>query len=534
MTMAVTHIRRGALAHADRPAVYFGDDVLTFREVNDRANLISHRLIEAGVSKGTHVALLVNNGLDSVPMEFAAIKTGLVRVPLNARLSLDEHAAMIVGSHATVVVADASLIDRAVALRELNPELTVLGLRTAAPGGDLLAATDETVGEPDVDLRPEDPTLMLYTSGTTGTLKAVIHTQGSYGAICANILANLLDPQPDSVMVHAASLIHASGTFVLPYWIRGGASAILPGFDPAGFAEAIGRYRATEINLVPTMFAMLLNAGVLDDADLSSLRKVIYGASPMPKPVLERSIEAFGPILAQYYGQTEAPLVIAALDEHAHAHRSLWGACGLPSCDVEIKLLDENGIEVPAGEIGEITLRAPFQMAGYFESAELNAATFTDDGWIRTRDLARFDDRGYLFLVDRTSDMIITGGYNVYPREVEDALSSHPAVAECAVVGAPDDQWVEAVTAFVTTVPGSEVGERELIDHVRARIAAHKAPKSVRFVESIPKSAVGKLLRRALREPLWADRPEQDQTEQDQTDQDQPSQDQTRRNEESR
>ncbi|MBM7368513.1 class I adenylate-forming enzyme family protein [Gordonia hydrophobica] len=502
MALAASLIRRGALAHADRTAIYVGDESLTYREVNDRANLIAARLTDAGVAKGTHVALLVSNGVNSVPMEFAAIKAGLVRVPLNARLSLDEHAAMVEGSRADVVVADASLIDRGRELGARFPDLTVLELGTGGDG-DLLAPAETVVGEPAVDLAPDEPTLMLYTSGTTGTLKAVIHTQASYGAICSNILANLLNPQPDSVMLHAASLIHASGTFVLPYWIRGGAAAILPGFDPAGFAEAIGRYRVTEINLVPTMFAMLLNAGVLDDADLSSLRKVIYGASPMPMPVLEKSIAAFGPILAQYYGQTEAPLVIAALDEHAHADRSLWGACGMPASDVDLVLLDDTGAAVPHGEIGEITLRAPFQMAGYFDADELNATTFTESGWIRTRDLARFDKRGYLHLVDRSGDMIITGGYNVYPREVEDALASHPAVAECAVVGAPDETWVEAVTAFVATRPGVEVTEAELIAHVRERIAAHKAPKSVRFVDAIPKSAVGKILRRALREPLW-------------------------------
>ncbi|GAC57627.1 putative fatty-acid--CoA ligase [Gordonia hirsuta DSM 44140 = NBRC 16056] len=504
MAMAATHILRGATAHADSPAIYVGDDTLTFQQVNDRANLIAHHLLAAGVQKGAHVALLVNNGLNSVPMDFAAIKTGVVRVPLNARLSLDEHAAMVEGSRASVVVADASLIERATELAGRIDGLQILGLGAQAEGiADLLEPADGPIGEPDVELSPDDPTLLLYTSGTTGKLKAVIHTQGSYGAICTNILANLLDPRHDSVMLHAASLIHASGTFVLPYWVRGGASAILPGFEPASFAAAIARYRVTEINLVPTMFAMLLSTGVLADADLSSLRKVIYGASPMPAPVLERSIEAFGPILAQYYGQTEAPLVIAALDEQAHADRSLWGACGMPSTDVELTLLDDDGREVPRGEIGEITLRAPFQMAGYFDADELNAATFTPDGWIKTRDLARFDERGYLHLVDRTSDMIITGGYNVYPREVEDALASHPGVAECAVVGAPDEKWVEAVTAFVVVAPGAQVSESELIEHVRGLIAAHKAPKTVHLVEAIPKSAVGKILRRALREPLW-------------------------------
>lgn len=497
MTLAASLVRRGAAAFAERTALFFGDDSLTYAEVDRRANLIAHHLAGHGVGKGTHVALLVNNGLDSIPMEFAAIKAGLVRVPLNARLSLDEHADMVTGSHATVVVADAALAARADELAARVPGLRAYSL------DDLLAPVAEPVGEPDVVLTEDDPSLLLYTSGTTGKLKAVVHTQGSYAAICSNILANLLDPQPDSVMLHAASLIHASGTFVLPYWVRGGASAILPGFEPASFTVAIARHRATEINLVPTMFAMLHGSGALDGADLSSLRKVIYGASPMPRPVLERSIEVFGPILTQYYGQTEAPLCIAVLDQHAHADPTLWGACGMPATDVELRLVDEDGAEVPAGEIGEIALKAPFRMQGYFEADELNARSLTGDGWLRTRDLARFDERGYLHLVDRTSDMIITGGYNVYPREVEDALAAHPAVAECAVVGAPDEKWVEAVTAFVTLRPGTTADEPELIEHVRARIAAHKAPKSVHFVDAIPKSAVGKILRRALRQPLW-------------------------------
>ncbi|WP_436701569.1 class I adenylate-forming enzyme family protein [Nocardioides sp. BYT-33-1] len=497
MALAASLVRRGAAAFPDRTAVHVGAASLTFAEVDQRADLIAHHLAARGVGKGTHVGLLVNNGLDSVPMEFAAIKAGIVRVPLNARLSLDEHADMLTGSRTGVIVADATLAGRANELAATIPGLRAIAL------DDLLAPTAEPVGDPGVALDADDPTLLLYTSGTTGRLKAVVHTQGSYGAICSNILANLIDPQPDSVMLHAASLIHASGTFVLPYWIRGAASAILPGFEPAAFVEAIATYRATEINLVPTMFAMLHDSGALDGADLSSLRKVVYGASPMPRPVLRRSIEAFGPILTQYYGQTEAPLCIAVLDEHAHADEALWGACGMPASDVDLRLLDEDGNDVAPGGIGEIALRAPFRMQGYFEAAELNAQTTTADGWLRTRDLARFDDRGYLHLVDRTSDMIITGGYNVYPREVEDALSSHAAVAECAVVGAPDEKWVEAVTAFVALRPGAAATEDELIEHVRGQIAAHKAPKSVRFVEAVPKSAVGKILRRALREPLW-------------------------------
>jgi acyl-CoA synthetase (AMP-forming)/AMP-acid ligase II len=503
MALAASLIRRGALQHADRVAVRFGDEQLTFAQVNDTANRIAHHLLAGGVTKGTHVALLVGNGLWSIPMEFAAIKSGLVRVPLNARLSLEEHAQMVRDSHATVLVHDAALADRAGELAERVEGLRTFGLDAPSAGGDLLADPGTALGEPGVELSADDPTLLLYTSGTTGTLKAVLHTQGSYGAICANILANLVAPRPDSVMLHAASLIHASGTFVLPYWIRGGCSAILPAFAPDEFARAIPKHRVTEINLVPTMFAMLLGSGALEAVDLSSLRRVIYGASPMPHPLLRASLEAFGPILAQYYGQTEAPLCIAVLSPADHADESLWGTCGQPSVDADVRLVDEAGADVAAGQVGEIAVRAPFTMQGYHDAEELNASTWLPDGWLRTRDLGQFDERGYLRLVDRTSDMIITGGYNVYPREVEDAIGSHPAVAECAVVSAPDETWVEAVTAFITLRPGAQASEQEIITHVRDQLAAHKAPKSVHFVESIPKSPVGKILRRALRDPLW-------------------------------
>lgn len=412
---------------------------------------------------------------------------------------------MIDEADCSVLVHDAALAERARELATRRPGLRLAGLGVTddADERDLLDRLDEPAPEPDVQISPEDPCLQLYTSGTTGVLKAVVHTHGSFGAITTNILSNLADPGPDSVMLHAASLIHASGTFVLPYWIRGGASAVLAGFEPEGYLDAVRRYRATELNLVPTMIGMLVNSPVAAEADLSSVRQVIYGASPMPPAVLRRAREAWGPILTQYYGQSEAPLCIAVLSAADHDDESLWGACGQPAVDADLRIADDDGNPVAPGEVGEIQLDAPLRMAGYFRADELNAEMTTPDGWLRTRDMGRIDERGYLYLVDRRSDMIITGGYNVYPREVEDVLCEHPAVGECAVVGAPDEKWVEAVTAFVALRDGHEASEGELIDFVRARLAPHKAPKRVLFTEQIPKSAVGKILRRALREPLW-------------------------------
>ncbi|GAA3482622.1 AMP-binding protein [Streptomyces yanii] len=354
---------------------------------------------------------------------------------------------------------------------------------------------------------PDDVILVLYTSGTTGTLKAAQHTQASYAAITANILSDLVSPGRDDVMLHAASLIHASGTFVLPYWVRGGAAVVLGGFDPDEYLAAIARYGVTAVNLVPTMLGMLFADGRAERADLARLSTVVYGASPMPRPLIEHALDAWGPRFVQYFGQTEAPLCLTVLDKDDHAEGGeLLGAAGHPAVDAQLVLTDEDGAPVAPGAIGEVRVKAPFAMAGYYNAPELTAASLTGDGGIRTRDLARFDDRGHLHLVDRSSDMIITGGYNVYPREVEDALASHPAVAQCAVVGAPDATWVEAVTAFVTLRPGAEVSEGSLRDHVRARLAGYKVPKTVHFVETIPYSPVGKILRRALRDPLWEGR----------------------------
>jgi acyl-CoA synthetase (AMP-forming)/AMP-acid ligase II len=455
-------IRRGARRFRDRTAVICGDDSVTFGEVDELANRVAHVLLEAGHDR---VGLRLANGLHSIPVDFACVKAGIARVPLNPRLAEAEQRAILETSGCETVVADddgslAELLERA----------------ARAPAG-----------EPQVEVTADTPLLLLATSGTTGRLKLVRHTQGSYAAIVANILANLLDPRRDDVMLHAASLIHASGTFVLPFWLRGAASAVLPGFVPGEFLDAAERYGATATNAVPTMLGALLRE---PPRELPRLRTIVYGASPMPRAQIESCIDRFGPILVQYYGQTEAPLCITVLPPADHVGERFL-SCGHPAVDAEVQLDPETS---------EIVVRAPFAAAGYHGDEELHRETFLPDGWVRTRDVGRFDDEGYLYLVDRTSDMIVTGGYNVYPREVEDALAAHPSVREAVVVGAPDERWVEAVTAFVVA---DGVTEAELIQHCRARLAAYKAPKSVRFVGEVPKSPVGKLLRRALRDPLW-------------------------------
>jgi len=451
--------------------------------------------------------LLLDNGLHSVPCDFGGVKAGLRRTPLNGRLSRDEHLQMLDLAGIDTLVYGASQIERAAELQAAMPGLKLYGLEDDSLGPDLLRLAE---GAPDSDPRlsagPDDVLLRLFTSGTSGTLKAAEHTQATYSAVVHNVLSNLIDPAPGDVMLHAASLIHASGTFVLPYWLRGGAAAILPGFTPASYLEAIERWRPTALNLVPTMLQMLFQSPGIDDADFSSVSTILYGASPMPRPVLEEGLRRYGPVFVQYYGQTEAPLAICALGkaDHVDAPPERLLSCGRPAVECEIRLVDEGGADVPAAEPGEIVLRAPFAMKGYSDPAI--PAFLPGTRWLRTRDIGRFDDEGYLTLVDRTSDMIVTGGYNVYPREVEDALAGHPSVGQVAVVGIPDDTWGEAVTAFVVARPGAERDEAPLIAFAHEKLAGYKAPKSIRFVDSIPLSAVGKPLRRALREPFWAGR----------------------------
>jgi acyl-CoA synthetase (AMP-forming)/AMP-acid ligase II len=506
--MLVTElIRRGALYHGERPALLFGDRSLTFREVDRLSSRIANLFIDGlGLRKGSPVALLLDNGLHSVPCDFACAKAGLVRTPLNGRLSLAEHQTMLESIAARDLIYGPSQIERALALEAELPDLRVHGLGDAEAGPDLLAlAAEASDSDPRLRHEPDDVILALFTSGTSGTLKAAQHSHATYSAVVHNILSNLIDPRPGEKMLHAASMIHASGTFVLPYWLRGGTAAILPGFSPADYVEAIERWQPDALNLVPTMLQMLFQLPGLDHADFGSIGTILYGASPMPRPVLERGLDLWGPVFVQYYGQTEAPLAICRMSkaDHVGATPERLLSCGRPSIECELRLVDEAGDEVGEGEAGEIVLRAPFAMKGYTDPA---IEAFLPGGWLRTRDVGRFDGEGWLTLVDRTSDMIVTGGYNVYPREVEDVLAAHPSVAQVAVVGLPDEIWGEAVTAFAVLRDGADRDEAALVAFAHRRLAGYKAPKAIRFVDSIPLSAVGKPLRRALREPFWAGR----------------------------
>jgi fatty-acyl-CoA synthase len=500
--MLVTElIRRGARDHCGRIAIRFGSREMSFAEVDALSSRIANAFVSGlGVEPQDRVAILLDNDIHTIPLDFGCVKARLARVPVNGRLSIAEQARMIAGAGAAILVHGASHEERARSLAEAVPGLRCLGL---GAGEDFLQlARDESDAAPRLVPEPDDDVLALYTSGTTGSLKMVRHSQATFSAVVLNALANLVDPKPGDMILHAAPLIHASGVFIMPFWVRGGVSGILPGFDPASYLAAVERWRPATLCLVPTMIQMLVEQPGIEAVDLSSVETILYGASPMPRPLMERVLALWGRRFVQFYSQTEAPVAIACLrkEEHDLARPDRLISCGRPAIDCEVRLVDEQGRDVPEGEPGEILVRAPFVMKGYVEEA-LNAAAFLSGGWLRTRDIGRFDADGFLTLVDRTSDMVVTGGYNVYPREVEDVLCSHPAVVEAAVIGIPDEIWGEAVTAFVSV--REPVEETDLIAFARDRLAGYKVPKSVRLVADIPKSPVGKPLRRALRDPFW-------------------------------
>ena len=310
---------------------------------------------------------------------------------------------------------------------------------------------------------------------------------------------------PDEVRhLVCTPLSHAGAAFFVPVLLRGGSIVVVPGFDPVKVFEAIQTYRITTIMLVPTMLYILMDHPRIDEFDLSSLETVYYGASAISPARLDEAIGRFGPIFFQFYGQAECPMTITVLrkDEHTRGDLARLASCGRPVPWLHVALLDDDGNEVAEGDPGEICVRGPLVMGGYWNLPEQTAEAFAG-GWLHTGDIARRDAEGYLTIVDRKKDMIVTGGFNVFPREVEDVLGTHEAVAMSAVVGAPDDKWGEAVTALVVLRPGAEVDADTLIELVKTQKGSLHAPKRIDFVDSIPLSPLGKPDKKAIRARYW-------------------------------
>lgn len=502
--------KKYARLEPERECLVCGDLRLTWRQLNERVNRLSHGLEELGVTKGMKVAVLAFNCHRYVEIYYATSKLGAVAVPLNFRLSPDELKYVINHSDAEVLMAGADLMEAA---NEIMPGLENIMQRVSLDGPEegwvdyeeLLARSSDA--EPEAEVGENDLCQLQYTGGTTGLPKGVMLTHRNYITAAIGMgLANYFEAGDATLQV--LPIFHTAWWPILVHHCAGGKGVIVKRFDFNEILTIAQEEGVTHINMVPILFSWILDFPDLDKFDLSSIKYLTYAGAPMPADLMKRLIQRFGPIFQQGYGLTEAAPLVSILKEEDQCRlegpeeltRRISSA-GRESMVTEVKLVDEEDNVVPVGEIGEIAVRGANVMKGYWKDPELTAKALRN-GWLHTGDLATADEYGFFYIVDRKNDMIITGGENVYPFEVEKILYAHPAVLEAAVVGIQDKTWGESVTAVVALKAGETATEDELISFVRERIAGYKTPKKVFFMESIPKTAIGKILRRNVREML--------------------------------
>jgi fatty-acyl-CoA synthase len=462
----------------------------------------------AGAARGQRIALLNANRAEAWLAGVAAQALGLCLTALHPLGAYEDQRFILEDGEIDHLLVDTEYyLERGAQLAAATARLQrVFTLGPADYGLDLRAGAEAAGAvSPHLLARPDDDVMLNYTGGTTGKSKGAMRRNHSGVAMVSAILADFEWPA-DIVYLAVAPISHVGGTKIPPILLRGGRVHMQHGFDPETVLDAIGAERISAALMVPTMVNILLDHPKLDDADLSSLELLMYGAAPMSPTRLLEGLERIGPVFSQLYGQTEGyPLTVLRKGDHNKDDPGLFAACGSPCASVQIALLDDDGQAVPSGEVGEICARAPQVMDSYWNRPEQTAETL-EHGWLHTGDMAWADDRGYLYIVDRKKDMIITGGFNVFPREVEDVITADPAVAMAAVIGVPDDKWGEAVKAVVVPRPNFQIDAAALIQRVRDAKGAVHAPKSVDIVAEIPLTPLGKPDKKALRETYWAGR----------------------------
>ncbi|MXR50384.1 AMP-binding protein [Halovenus sp. WSH3] len=498
--------------YAERDAITVDGETATYAELDRRANAVAHGLVERGVEREDRVALLMSNRLEFVIADLALCKAGATRLPLNDMLTAEEFRYMLDDAGAGTVVAGPQFVETVADLAGELPELeTVIGVSDGPSLPEGVEAFDALDGSAvDPPQRPVDGDHIqghYYTGGTTGKPKGVLQTHES---MALNQYAHIaeLGVSGDETLLLLTPLPHSAGLFLWAGLLTGAHAIIEEEFEPGTALHAIEDHGVTWTFMVPTMIYRLLDHDALDSTDTSSLSTLVYGAAPMTPARLREGIDAFGPVFLQFYGQTEVPNLITTFGKQEHARAVESGpeerlsSAGTVCLTSEVKIVDiQTGEELPPGEEGEILATAPYAMEEYFQRPEKTAETITD-GWVHTGDVGKRDEDGYVYLLDRESDVIITGGMNVYSTEVEEAIAGHPDVAEVAVIGVPHDEWGEAVHAVVVA---DGVGAGEIRSYADERLADYKTPKSVEFVEEIPKTPYGKHDKVALRDRHWAD-----------------------------
>lgn len=500
-------VRHWASKTPDSTALTCGAHERSYQELNERSNLIANAILAFGSQPGSSIGFLGKNAIEFFEIWFGATKAAGAIAPFNWRCTARELAALVDDAQPPFVFVSVEFADTMREVQRISDvQFEMVCFDPDKPGTDDLDKWLEghDSADPRVPLSGDLPALLAYTSGTTGLPKGV---QLSHEAFQNAFLCLSLEPaltwRRDDVALMVMPNFHLAGSWVsLPALYHGGSIAILPFFEPSATLAAIEHSRPTVTCLVPAAMQMLLDHPSAHATDFSCLRSMIYAGSPIGAETLKHSLDLFGCEMNQFYGTTET-WILTLLRPHQHdlANADVLTSCGKPMPFVEIKIVDPDGTEVPAGEIGEFLVRSPVMFSGYRNKPDATDQAF-DHGWYRTGDLGRKDDEGYLYVIDRAKDMIITGGENVYSVEVERALAQHPEVTAVAVVGTPDPRWGEKVVAFVTIAPEAEVAEADLVNHCRALIAGYKVPKAVYVESALPTTPSGKIQKSILRKRL--------------------------------
>jgi len=479
---------------------------LTYQELETRCHRMVRYFQSIGLRRQDGIGLLSGNRVDAVVAIIATQLLGLRYTALHPLGSAQDHAFILRDGGIKVLLVDAPrYAERGLALAGSGLLDHVLTLGPAAFGTDAVAASAAFDGsDMPLEVQADDVAKISYTGGTTGTPKGVVHLQRTTITMILQQLACWEWPEDPRFLV-TTPISHASGAMILPTFLRGGTVFLTEKFSPEGFFTAVGAYGITCTFLVPSQIYSLLDSPALGDYAMPSLQRIWYGAAPIAQARLVEALQRFGRVFGQIYGQAEAPMTICYLrsDEHDLSRPQWMRSCGRPLPGNEVKLLDTQGNEVPTGEIGEVCVRGNLVMAGYLNRPEATSEAFAGD-WLHTGDMARKDANGYLYLVDRAKDMIISGGFNVYSTEVENCLAQHPAIASSAVIGVPHEKWGEAVTAVVVLKPGAQASEDELIGFVKEHKGVVSAPKQVVIVEALPMTALGKVDKKTIRAQYWS------------------------------
>ncbi len=502
--------RLNAKRFPNKRAIMVDSEYLTFLQLNQKANQLAHGLISLGVKPGDRVAILAFNSLEWIIIAYALAKCGGVVVPVNFRYKRNELIYVVNNSECSILFVGPefiSLVEEAKVEFNLQPRLVAISGDAIDAGLSLKNLMEgRPSSEPSVDVDASWPFSLTYTSGTTGIPKGVLASHSTF----LNIYVGMTiegDVRNDEITLVGLPLFHVAAIHGLlqPTFLRGGTTIVMgTGFDPDKVLDAVARYRVTMTMWVPTQLAMLLNHPNISKYDVSSLKKIWYGSSPISPPVLEGSMERFKADFYQWYGQTEAGMVSVLRPEDHLGEKSQFTGRELFNSD--LRVVDEEGQDVQIGEVGEIISRQKgLGMIGYYNMEEATKATIRD-GWIHTGDLARLEGNGYFSIVDRLKDMIISGAENIYPKEIEDVISRHPGVREVTVFGIPDDVYGESVCAAIVKNPGYALDQEEIINFCTGKLSSYKKPKRVEFMNELPKNAFGKVTKNVLREPFWAGR----------------------------